>query len=147
MAKTTAGRFWSKVEVTDGCWLWTGCQVQNGYGQFRFDGRTGLAHRWAYEHFVGPIPDGLDLDHLCRVRHCVNPAHLEPVTRAENLHRGKGNGFQLNAAKTHCAQGHPFSGHNLIIGKNGQRLCRACKNAWRSKRRKQLRAEGKKVTW
>jgi hypothetical protein len=82
-------RFFSRVNGTpDGCWLWTAhVNPRTGYVQFRIGGRSGkmvLAHRWSYEHFVGPIPDGLQIDHLCRVRHCVNPSHLEPVTAREN---------------------------------------------------------------
>lgn len=71
-----------------GCWLWTGTIAPNGYGYFAIKGRSQQAHRVAYELLVGPIPDGLDLDHLCRVRACVNPDHLEPVTRSENNRRG-----------------------------------------------------------
>ena len=86
----TADTFWSRVEKTaDGCWLWTSTIVWNGYGQFRIDNRRVYAHRFAYEQVNGTIPAGLDLDHLCRVRRCVNPAHLEPVTRRENLRRGR----------------------------------------------------------
>ncbi len=85
-------RFFSRVDKRpDGCWLWTAhVHPRTGYVQFRIGGRKGkmvLAHRWAYERFTGPIPAGLELDHLCRVRHCVNPAHLEPVTRSENRRR------------------------------------------------------------
>lgn len=88
-----ADLFLSHVQVDEnGCWLWTGATSPQGYGRFnaglREDARNVLAHRWSYEHHVGPIPDGLDLDHLCRVRHCVNPEHLEPVTRQENVQRG-----------------------------------------------------------
>jgi hypothetical protein len=84
-----AERFAKKVEVADsGCWLWTASTNEGGYGHFwRGPDDWMVAHRFSYEHFVGPIPEGLDLDHLCRVRHCVNPEHLEPVTRRENLRR------------------------------------------------------------
>lgn len=80
-------RFMQRVDASGDCWLWTGPTV-NGYGDFRAERRHHKAHRWLYEQQVGPIPDRLDLDHLCRVRHCVRPDHLEPVTRAENLRRG-----------------------------------------------------------
>ncbi len=82
-------RFWAKVEKTDTCWLWTGSLNSAGYGGFSTGPTRDLAHRWAYAHEVGPIPEGLDLDHLCRVKRCVNPAHLEAVTRAENLRRAR----------------------------------------------------------
>ena len=81
--------FWPKVEVTGACWLWTASCSRNGYGQWNDGtGRMVTAHRQAYETLVGLVPVGLDLDHLCRVRQCVNPDHLEPVTRLENLRRG-----------------------------------------------------------
>lgn len=86
-------RFWSKVaipaDVITGCWLWTRDTSNTyGYGRFKMPGRYAVAHRVAYESVRGPIGSGLDLDHLCRVRHCINPAHLEPVTKAENVRRG-----------------------------------------------------------
>lgn len=96
-------RFWSKVDKTDDCWLWTGYIDGQGYGQFHHDGRVGYAHRVAYEALVGPIPSGLHIDHLCRVTACVRPSHLEPVTQAENLRR-------QGAAITHCPQGHEYTG-------------------------------------
>ncbi len=93
---TEAARFWDKVafEPNTGCWLWAAYADRKGYGQFsagsRADGtyRKVFAHRWAYEHEVGPIPEGLTIDHLCRVPLCVNPGHLEPVTNRENTRRG-----------------------------------------------------------
>lgn len=84
---STAERFWRKVTKTDRCWLWTGSLQSRGYGCVGFGGKRYLAHRLAYEWLVGPIPDGLTIDHLCRVKACVNPAHLEPVTGAENTRR------------------------------------------------------------
>ena len=82
-------RFWAKVRKTDGCWLWTGSHNGLGYGTIRSVGRKMYVHRYSYELLVGPIPAGLELDHLCRVPGCVNPDHLEPVTHAENLRRGR----------------------------------------------------------
>ena len=88
-----SARFWAKVNVQPtGCWLWTGAQVK-GYGRLRFGGRVQPAHRVAYEMMVGPIPSGLTLDHLCHVKACVRPSHLEPVTQAENLHRARRDGL------------------------------------------------------
>lgn len=89
MSATSLQLFWRKVAIQpDGCWLWSGSTNGHGYGRLARSGKLHGAHRFAYEHFIGPIPNGLDLDHLCRVRLCVNPSHLEPVTRGENLLRG-----------------------------------------------------------
>jgi hypothetical protein len=121
-------RFWAKVEKTGGCWWWRGALFPNGYGSFKEFPRPGichLPHRFAYERLVGPIPEGLDLDHLCRNRTCVNPAHLEPVTRRENLLRGDTIPARKNA-QTHCIHGHPFDKANTYIAPNGTRHCRTC---------------------
>lgn len=126
-------RFWSKVDKAGPlplwapflgpCWHWTGA-TSNGYGRVRVDVDR-PAHRFAYELLVGPIPDGLVIDHLCRVRHCVNPAHLEAVTNAENILRG--NGFSArHARKTHCPKGHPYDEANTLIRADGSRNCIAC---------------------
>jgi hypothetical protein len=92
---TDLGRLQKYVEVTGFCWLWTGAVGSSGHGRIRPHGRLLQAHRWVYELLVGPIPEGLDLDHLCRIRRCVNPDHLEPVTRQLNLARGAGPGGAL----------------------------------------------------
>lgn len=81
-------RFWSKVNKTDSCWIWTATLYDSGYGRFRYNNKWNKAHRIAYNFLVGEIPEGLELDHLCRVRCCVNPDHLEPVTHRENMVRG-----------------------------------------------------------
>jgi|ERR1035437_9980653 hypothetical protein len=120
-------RFWSKVTKTDTCWLWTASGNGHGYGVFFFQGRPIPAHRYAYELLIEPIAEGLQLDHLCRVRHCVNPSHLEPVNNRTNSLRGVG-ACARNATKTHCKHGHPFAGHNLIITSNGWRKCRTCRD-------------------
>lgn len=118
------------VEVETGCWLWTGGLYPNGYAAISVNGRVRLAHRVAYQLLVGAIPDGLDLDHVrargCRHRHCINPDHLEPVTRRENLMRGD-TIVAANAAKTHCLRGHPFNSANTEIQGDGARKCRRCK--------------------
>lgn len=113
-----------------GCWLWNGAIGTNGYATVSRGTRPNrlrwMAHRFSYEVFVGPIPEGLDLDHLCRVRHCVNPDHLEPVTRRENLLRGQTINA-LRAAQTHCIHGHEFTPENTYRYADGTRKCRACR--------------------
>jgi hypothetical protein len=112
-------------EPNSGCWLWTAVVSNDGYGQFGVGNRaTGFrmakAHRVSYELFVGPIPEGLQLDHLCRVRCCVNPRHLEPVNNRENALRG-------TRLKQHCPKGHEYSGANLYVNPNtGHRFCKQC---------------------
>lgn len=109
--------------------LWTGTLHHSGYGQFKIHGRIVAAHRMSYELRVGPIPPELVLDHLCRVRHCVAPLHLEAVTNAENIRRGDTGlaaGAQMRA-KTHCPQGHPYDEANAYVRSDGSRICRACK--------------------
>lgn len=127
----TATKFWRKVTPSDdgSCWIWQGKKNRYGYGRmtpgYRGTGEKG-AHRVAYELLVGPIPEGLVLDHLCRVRDCVNPAHLEPTTIGENVMRGDTHGAR-NRAKTHCAQGHPFIADNIYASAGRARECRTCK--------------------
>lgn len=132
-------RFWARVAKTTTCWLWVGSR-SNGYGQF-WDGSKHLRpHRFAYEFLVGPIAEGLVLDHLCRVRHCVNPAHLDPVTQRENILRGAG-ACARNAAKTHCRHGHPFTDENTRLTPDGARRCITCERA-RSVLRRQENNKG-----
>jgi hypothetical protein len=123
-------RFWRKVvEEPDGCWHWTACRSSNGYGKVSSGGRSSYAHRVAHEALVGPIAEGMTLDHLCRVRHCVRPDHAEQVPNRENLRRGTSPTAE-NGRKTHCArEGHPLSGDNLYVNPRGERECRACRAA------------------
>jgi hypothetical protein len=140
--------FWAKVN-TDGpmgalgrCWPWTASVRRDGYGQFRFEGRNSAAHRVAHQLAIGPIPEGLDLDHLCHNadltcfggntcphRLCCNPDHLEPATRQENARRGN-KGAKHQDTRTHCANGHPFDEVNTYYEPpNGRRKCRLCRAA------------------
>lgn len=128
------------VDAESGCWLWHGCTIPAGYGAMKIDGEMVGAHRWAYERFIGPIPDGMVIDHLCRTRNCVNPQHMEPVSNVKNVMRGNGIGAR-NSRKTHCKHGHPFAGDNLIIEKRGGgRTGRRCRQCTRIMRRKLAKA-------
>lgn len=131
-------RFLRQVNRGDGtgCWLWLGTIQVSGYGLFKVRGRMHYAHRWAWEHFVGPVPIGLQLDHLCRMRACVKvladdagAAHLEPVTALENSLRSQSPAAK-NARKTHCSKGHPYDALNTrwYVGPTGKsgRICRTC---------------------
>lgn len=109
----------------NGCWLWTGAVQRSKRTGYGLDTTGRMAHRLVYEEFIGPIPDGLQLDHLCRVRHCVNPAHLEPVTHRENQLRGFG-ASGVNARKTHCIAGHAFDEGNTYRQTGNRRACRKC---------------------
>lgn len=121
-------RLQNKIEVqSDGCWFYTGYTMPNGYGQVRREGKAWLTHRWVYTQLVGPIPTGLDLDHLCRNRHCCNPFQcLEPVTRSENLKRA----HMPNKLKVVCPSGHPYD----YLTDKGSRWCKRCKSAYDKKR-------------
>lgn len=139
-------RLWRKVDkngpVPDfaphlgPCWLWTAKARVRGYGVIGTGNgkQTRVTHRVAYELVIGPIPEGLQLDHLCRVRHCVNPKHLEPVTQAENLRRGEG-----GVLKTHCPHGHPLREGNLVKCRRGTRECLTCARE-RARRRRLVNA-------
>ena len=129
-----AERFWAYVDVGHplGCWVWTGGHSGSGYGVFATGSRVDdslrfvLAHRYAYVQLIGEIPDGMQLDHLCRYTSCVNPDHLEPVTPRENSLRGVGPSAK-NARATHCKNGHPFTPENTWLNeKRNARHCRTC---------------------
>lgn len=135
------GRFYSKVSIgdipnewtpsfiyaepIDPCHLWTGAKDRDGYGHINIGGITMMAHRVSLNLSGRPIPEGLEVDHLCRVRCCVNPAHLEIVTRAENWERGRSLS-RLNRDKTHCVNGHKFTPSNTYMDGTGRR-CRSCR--------------------
>lgn len=154
-----AQRFNAKVLRQDGCWLWTGCIDNGGYGDFRFGGRTVGAHVFAFCLSGRVIPDGFVIDHACHNadsncpggfaclhRRCVNPDHLEAVTQGTNLSRSR---LVIpiddrHKAITHCPQGHAYSGDNLYITKKGGRVCRACqrqrKRLWYSENHEHCKA-------
>lgn len=119
------------------CWIWTGTVGTHGYGQFKIAGWPYAAHRFTYELMIGPIPEGLELDHLCRVTACVNPAHLEPVTGWENQMRSPVAPSAINARKTQCIHGHPFDEVNTYRppGKPSWRMCRTCMAEGQRRRR------------
>lgn len=118
-------RVFKKVRMTSTCWWWTGQQNGHGYGLIRVGRRKLMAHRVVYEMRVGAIPNGFQLDHLCRNRACVNPTHLEPVIPRTNVLRGVGHSA-VNASKTHCIHGHKFTAENTYIDPRGYRACRTC---------------------
>lgn len=113
------------IVLADGCWQWPGTDEAT-YGAF-----TMYAHRWTYEEMVGPIPDGLQIDHLCRNKGCVNPEHLEPVTHAENQRRKA-------LARTHCPKGHEWTPENTYIN-GGGRHCRTCSRKQKAERWERVR--------
>ncbi|WP_217901369.1 MULTISPECIES: HNH endonuclease signature motif containing protein [unclassified Rhodococcus (in: high G+C Gram-positive bacteria)] len=140
MTITNEQRFWNKVNKhgpvsthrpdLGPCWLWNGTTA-SGYGQFSLNGKQPGAHRVSYEYEIGPIPDGLHLDHLCRVLLCVNPAHLEPVTSKVNTERGisAATARARHAAITACPNGHFYTSVNARVDSRGHRHCRTCDRA------------------
>lgn len=112
------------------CWVWTGSATYNGYCVLNANGKRVRGHRVSYEHFIGPISDGLELDHLCRNTRCVNPSHLQPVSHRENVRRGE------KANRTHCIHGHEYTQENTMRDrKRGTRGCRECHTIRDRKRR------------
>lgn len=144
-------RLLAKVDQSGECWIWTGV-ISNGYGLIWLDGRMEKAHRASYGLFVGPIPPSTELDHLCHTRdlgcpggftcphrRCVRPDHLEPVDHRTNMLRGRGP-VGVNAAKTHCPEGHPYDPGNTRVRPDGARACRACKAASKKAKAKRPRS-------
>lgn len=138
-----------RVDEESGCWVWTAGLMSNGYAQFRQStSKNGHGHRFAYEHFVGSVPKGYTIDHLCRNRACVNPEHLEAVPHRINVLRSK-NAAAKNAVKTHCPKGHPYDRANTYSNpKTGRRSCRACMlvatKKWRAEHKDEHRAYQRK---
>lgn len=131
-------RFSEKYEIApNGCWVWTARINRKGYGQITVFQKKYEAHRFAYQFLVGAIPDGFQLDHMCRNRACVNPEHLRPVTAKANTYAtGSIATAKLNREKTHCPSGHPYSGDNLILyywkkHRSWTRICKACRSGLR----------------
>ena len=129
------GRFFARVEqIPDGCWLWTGPMNVQRYASFMVNGRTVMAHRWAYEHWVGPIPDGKQIDHVCGVTRCVNPIHLRPLEPYENVRA------YWRSQRGVCRNGHELTAENVVWREQGKRRrCRICERErarrWKAKLR------------
>ena len=125
-----------KIEPLTFCWEWTACKFRQGYGLFHFNGKDGSAHRFAYEYWKGKIPAGLEIDHLCNNKKCVNPSHLEAVTHAEHMRRviiPKGI-YSREGKKTHCPQGHEYNEKNTFFRKSG-RQCKICAKIHQNRRK------------
>ena len=126
--KNSLSDVWSRFRIDEsGCWMWTSRLDGSGYGKMKLDGKEWGAHRLIYEELIEPIPEGLELDHLCRNHACVNPAHLEPVTHIENCRRGVCGAVTTarQTAKTHCPYRHEYTPENTYTP-NGHRNCRKC---------------------
>ena len=124
---TEKQRFWDKVQKTEACWLWTGARITAGYGSFWDGANTVYAHRFSYELHREKIPPGLVIDHICRVKSCVNPDHLRAVTVRTNALENNSGPVARNAQKTHCYEGHALHGENLRVDGRGRRECRTCR--------------------
>jgi HNH endonuclease len=121
-------RIAERIRVEDDCWIWTRGTTREGYALLSVRNRTYVVHRLMYEILIGPIPEGLTLDHMCERPSCVNPFHCELSTMRENILRGNGPPA-VNARKTHCKNEHPLSGENLYLHPDGRRECRICRRA------------------
>ena len=139
MKRSLIDRIETRINKTDGCWVWPGAKTTNGYGiitQYQSGGgyKGFTVHRVMYEHYVGPVPAGFDLDHLCRTRACCRPSHLEPVTRQENVRRG------AKYRPDSCVKGHDYP-ENMRIRKNGHAMCVVCDRERQRKYREGKRAK------
>ena len=151
VSRPLVSRFWAKVSIrdVDECWPWCGAIVGGGYGRIRVDGRHYPAHRAAWELFHGEkMPKELHACHTCDNPGCVNPHHIFPGTHSDNMRdaSAKGRSYNPQSVKTHCPQGHPYSGDNLVLDAKGRRRCLTCKRAHNNasgKRRRALAREGK----
>jgi len=139
--------FWEKVRLGSipvhrpdlgPCWEWTAYKQPKGYGRYK----EGLAHKFAYDRLVGPLPPGLVSDHLCRNRACVDVSHIEPVTNGENIRRGD----HQHRRKTHCPYGHPYSGSNLRVRSDGARRCITCQREYDKQYQRVRRLLGRATT-
>lgn len=126
------------VKTESGCWEWLQRRNEHGYGEVNLSNyRTKLVHVLMYENTVGPVPDGLELDHTCRNRACCNPDHLEPVTHLTNIDRGvlRERCAEYWASRTHCVNGHEYTAENTYIRPDGRRRCRSCNREWARRRK------------
>lgn len=124
-----------KTDRSSNCWLWIGEVLRNGYGRATCNGKRHLAHRLSFTEFVGPIPPGHVVDHLCNVKNCVNPEHLRCCTQRENLFADHSNSAtKIRTLQTHCVHGHELNDANIYRMKCGGRACRACRTIWSRKR-------------
>lgn len=135
--QTVADRIFSQVDFSGICWEWQGYVLNpgvpgRGHGRTRVGDQRVLVHRWVWEHLVGPIPAGLEIDHLCRNNLCCNPDHLEPVTHRVNTLRGSAPSAR-HAVKTHCLRGHEYTPENTKRGSRGGRVCRQCNRIWQQR--------------
>lgn len=135
--KSRIARFWNRVVKTDTCWIWIGAHTVSGYGTVIRNKKTIYAHRVSYEMAFGPIPKGLEIDHLCNTPACIRPDHLRAVTHRENMNRSHPGAF--NAAKTHCPAGHEYTPENTYTYK-GRRNCRMCHSTYLKKYRAYLQS-------